>query len=113
MNDRARATAEEAGYDLSAVKADIARLSQQIADVVNTLGALAKGQARRGLRQARANVDTLASEASDRAEAVADAAQSAATSVEDTLSDAILDRPIASMALALGVGFLIGVTWRR
>ncbi len=113
MNDRIKATAEDTAYDLSAVKVDIARLSQQIADVVSTLGSLAKGQARRGVRQARANVDTLVSEASDRAEAVADAAQGAASSIEDTLSDAILDRPIASLALALGLGFLIGVTWRR
>ena len=89
MNDRVRATAEDTAYDLSAVKADIARLSQQIADVVSTFGSLAKGQARRGLRQARANVDTLVSEASDRAEAVANAAQGAASSIEDTLSDAI------------------------
>jgi len=113
MNDRIKATAEDTAYDLEAVKGDIARLSQQIGDVVNTLGSLAKSQARRGLRQARANVDTLASEASDRAEAVADAAQAAANTIEDTLSDAILDRPIASIALALGLGFLIGVTWRR
>jgi ElaB/YqjD/DUF883 family membrane-anchored ribosome-binding protein len=110
MNDRAKV---DEAYDLAAVKADITRLSQQVADAVSALGTVAKGQARRGLRQARANVDDLVSEASDRAGAVADAAQSAAASIEDTLSDAILDRPIASISLALGIGFLIGVTWRR
>ena len=110
MNDRAKI---DEAYDMAAVKADISRLSQQVADAVSTIGSLAKGQARRGLRQARANVDGLVSEASDRAGAVADAAQGVAVSIEDTLSDAILDRPIASIGLAVGLGFLIGVTWRR
>lgn len=100
-------------YDMEAVKADISRLSQQVAEVVSTLGSLAKSQARRGLRQARANVDGIVSEASDRAGAAAEAAQGAAASIEETLSDAILDRPIASMGLAVALGFLIGVTWRR
>jgi ElaB/YqjD/DUF883 family membrane-anchored ribosome-binding protein len=110
MNDRAKI---DEAYDMAAVKADISRLSQQVADVVGTMGSLAKGQARRGLRRARADVDGLVSEASDRAGAVADAAQGAVASIEDTLSDAILDRPVASIGLAVGLGFLIGVTWRR
>ena len=33
--------------------------------------------------------------------------------VQETLEDAITQRPLATVALALGVGFLIGVTWRR
>ena len=42
-----------------------------------------------------------------------DAAQDAAATLEDTLEDAIQQRPIAAVGLALGLGFLIGVTWRR
>jgi len=44
---------------------------------------------------------------------IANAAQDAASSVGDTLADVIHERPIATLALALGLGFLIGVTWRR
>jgi hypothetical protein len=43
--------------------------SQQISEAVNALGAVAQGEARRGLRNARANVDSLMSDASDRAAA--------------------------------------------
>jgi predicted PurR-regulated permease PerM len=39
--------------------------------------------------------------------------ENAATSIEDTLEDVIVQRPLATVGLALGVGFLIGVTWRR
>lgn len=115
--DAAQSAADERDYarlekNLTAVKNDIAHLSQQISEAVNALGAVAQGQARRGLRNARANVDSVMSDASDRAGAVADAAQDAASSVGDTLADMIQERPVAALAFALGLGFLIGVTWR-
>jgi ElaB/YqjD/DUF883 family membrane-anchored ribosome-binding protein len=99
--------------DLTAVKNDIAHLSQQIADAVNALAAVAQNQGRHGLRRARANVDAVVSNASDRAGAAAGAAQDAASSVADALSDAIQERPVAAVAVAMGLGFLIGVSWRR
>ena len=42
-----------------------------------------------------------------------DAAQDAASSLEESLEDVIQQRPLATVGLALGLGFLIGVTWRR
>ncbi len=109
-DDKAYARLEK---DLTAVKNDIARLSQQISEAVNALGAVAQGQARRGLRNARANVDSVMSDASDGANVVASAAQDAASSVGETLADVIEERPVATLAFAFGLGFLIGVTWRR
>jgi ElaB/YqjD/DUF883 family membrane-anchored ribosome-binding protein len=53
------------------------------------------------------------SDASDRASTVVTATQDAASSVGDTLADVIQERPVATLAFALGLGFLIGVTWRR
>ena len=112
--DAAQSAADDKAYarlekDLTAVKDDIAHLAQEVSEAVNALGAVAQGQARRGLRNARANVDSVMSDASDRAGAVVDAA----SSVGDTLADVIQERPVATLALALGLGFLIGVTWRR
>ena len=66
VRDAAQAAADDKAYArLAAVKNDIARLSQQISEAVNALGAVAQGQARRGLRNARANVDSAMSDASD------------------------------------------------
>jgi ElaB/YqjD/DUF883 family membrane-anchored ribosome-binding protein len=42
-----------------------------------------------------------------------DAAHDAASSIEETLEEVITERPLATVGLALGLGFLIGVTWRR
>jgi ElaB/YqjD/DUF883 family membrane-anchored ribosome-binding protein len=122
MSDDPQDAAEDAGdraafdrleKDMSAVKNDIAQLSQQITEAVNALAAVAQNQAKRGLKNARANVDSIVSDASQRAGTVANAAQEAAASIGDTLEDAIQERPLASVAVALGLGFLIGVTWRR
>jgi ElaB/YqjD/DUF883 family membrane-anchored ribosome-binding protein len=116
--DAADIAGDESHYDrlmkdVSAVKNDIATLSQQVANAVNALADMAQTQAQRGLKSARANVDSVMSDASGRVGAVAGAAQEAASSIGDTLEQAIQERPLASVAIALGIGFLIGVTWRR
>jgi ElaB/YqjD/DUF883 family membrane-anchored ribosome-binding protein len=50
---------------------------------------------------------------SERGGAMMDAAQEAYGSIEETLEDAITQRPLATVGLALGIGFLIGAAWRR
>jgi ElaB/YqjD/DUF883 family membrane-anchored ribosome-binding protein len=109
-DDKAYARLEK---DLTGVKTDIAHLSQQVSEALSGLGAVAQSEARRGLRHARANADSAMSDASDRASEMATAAQDAASSVSDTLDDVIQERPAATLAVALGLGFLIGVSWRR
>lgn len=108
-----KSTYESLEKDLAAVKNDISALAEQLSDAINSVTGTAKRRARRGYRQARANVDDVLSEASERGHAVADAAQEAAVSIGETLEDAVRERPLATVAVALGLGFLIGVTWRR
>ena len=99
--------------DVAAVKSDISALTDQVTDALNSFAGTAKKQARRGYKQARANVDSAVDEMSERGSAVMGAAQDAATSIEETLEDAIQQRPLATVGLALGLGLLIGATWRR
>ncbi len=107
------ATYERLEKDVTAVKNDIAALTDQITDAINTFAGTAQKQARRGYKQARSNVDSALDDASERGGAMLDAAQDAAYSIEETLEDVITQRPLATVGLALGLGFLIGVTWRR
>jgi ElaB/YqjD/DUF883 family membrane-anchored ribosome-binding protein len=58
-------------------------------------------------------VDSALDDASARGGAMLDAAQDTAYSIEETLEDAITQRPLATVGIALGLGFLIGMTWRR
>jgi ElaB/YqjD/DUF883 family membrane-anchored ribosome-binding protein len=107
------ATYQRLEKDVTAVKSDIAALTDQITDALNTFAGQAGKQARRGYKQARANVDSAIDDASERGSAMLGAAQDAAVSIEETLEDVITQRPLATVGLALGLGFLIGVTWRR
>ena len=91
----------------------IGDLSDQISDAASDIGAVAQEQGKRGLKQARANLESMANDASDRLGVVADRAQSHAASLGDSLEDAIQERPLSTLALALGLGFLVGVIWRR
>jgi ElaB/YqjD/DUF883 family membrane-anchored ribosome-binding protein len=108
-----KATYDRLEKDVSNVKDDISALADQITEALNTFAGTARKQARRGYKQARANVDSVVDDLSERSSAMMDAAQDAAVSVEETLENAITERPLATVGLALGLGFLVGLTWRR
>lgn len=108
-----KATAERLEKDVAAVKSDIAALTDQITDALNTFASSAGKQARRGYKQARDNMDSTLDDFSERGSAMMDAAQDAYGSIEETLEDAITQRPLATVVVALGIGFLIGFAWRR
>jgi ElaB/YqjD/DUF883 family membrane-anchored ribosome-binding protein len=108
-----KATYERLEKDVTAVKNDISALTDQITDALNSFAGNAQKQARRGYKQARANVDSAVDDVSERGSAMMDAAQEAAMSIEESLEDVITQRPLATVGIALGLGFLIGATWRR
>jgi ElaB/YqjD/DUF883 family membrane-anchored ribosome-binding protein len=108
-----KATRERLEKDVAAVKSDIAALTDQITDALNTFANSSSKQARRGYSQARENVDSAIDDMSERGSAMMGAAQEAYGSIEESLEDAITQRPLATVGLALGIGFLIGAIWRR
>ncbi len=108
-----KANYERLQKDVSAVKNDIAALTEQITDALNAFAGQASKQARHGYRQARDNMDSTFDDMSERGNAMMSAAQDAASTIEETLEDVITQRPLATVGLALGLGFLIGLTWRR
>jgi ElaB/YqjD/DUF883 family membrane-anchored ribosome-binding protein len=108
-----KATYERLENDVAGVKDDISALADQITDALNAIAGNASKQARRGYKQARANVDSVVDDVSERGAAAMSAAQDAAASIEETLEDVITERPLATVGLALGIGFLIGAIWRR
>ncbi len=117
-DDAARDAANDDAFirlekEMTAMKNAIGGLSEQIADAASDFGTVAQNQGKRGLKNARSHVNSVISDASDRVGVVASAAQQQASSIGDTLQEVIEERPLSTVALALGLGFLIGVTWRR
>ncbi|MDI4232635.1 DUF883 family protein [Bradyrhizobium sp. Arg237L] len=108
-----KATYERLQKDVATVKDDIAALTDQITEVLNSFAGSARKQARRGYDQARDRAETAVDDMSERGSAMMDAAQDAYSSIEETLEDAITQRPLATVGIALGLGFLIGMAWRR
>ena len=108
-----KATYERLEKDVAAVKNDISALTDQITDALNSFAGSATKQARRGYKQARANAEQAVDDMSERGGAMIDAAHDAASSIGESLEEVIAERPLATVGLALGLGFLIGVTWRR
>lgn len=108
-----KSTYERLQKDVDAVKNDISALADQISDVLEAFKGDARKQAKRTYKQARANVDSVMSDVGKRGSDALDAAQDYAGTLEESLEDAITQRPLAAVGLAVGLGFLIGVTWRR
>lgn len=116
--DAMKGLAGDASYerlqkDVDAVKDDISKLAEQLSDALDTFTSAARKQTRRGYKQARSNLDSIMADAADKGNSALAAAQDAAVTLEDTVEDAIVQRPLAAVGLAVGLGFLIGVTWRR
>ncbi len=99
--------------DVDAVKNDISALSDQINEALNSFSGEARKQAKRTYKNARSNVDSAMSDFSKYGSDALDAAQDYANTLEESLEDAIVQKPLAAVGLAIGLGFLIGVTWRR
>ena len=95
------------------MKNDISALTDQITDALNAFAGSAGKQARRGYKEARANANSAYDDLYERGSAMVDSAYDAATSMEESLEDAITQRPLATVGIALGIGFLIGAAWRR
>jgi ElaB/YqjD/DUF883 family membrane-anchored ribosome-binding protein len=109
----ADATYERLQKDVDAVKDDISKLAEQLSDALDAFTNVARKQTRRGYKQAQSNLNSIMSDAAEKGNSALAAAQDAAVTLEDTVEDAIVQRPLAAMGLAVGLGFLIGVTWRR
>ena len=96
------------------MKNDISALTDQITDALNAFAGSAEQAGAPRLqgspRQCRFRpYDDL----SERGSAMMDSAYDAASSLEELLEDAITQRPLATVGIALGIGFLIGAAWRR
>ena len=95
----ASATVESLQEDFSAMRDDIGKLSEQVVDLLQ-----AKGNA--AYKRARKQFDATTGDAADAVRDVRDSFQGA-------IEESVQERPIATLAMAVGVGFVLGAMWRR
>jgi ElaB/YqjD/DUF883 family membrane-anchored ribosome-binding protein len=108
-HDLGKATAAASGevhHDLAALQDDVARLTRQIADIVAARGGAT-------WRKAKSNIEGVLSEAQDKGQEAVDAVREVGDNLVDAVDESLKKRPYTTLALALGIGFLFGATWRR
>ncbi len=88
------------------LKDDVSKLTQQVASLVSATGSAAYSRARR-------NLDGVISDASGKGQEAVDAVKDVTATIGDAVEDAVYKRPVTTLAMAAGIGFLIGAIWRR
>jgi ElaB/YqjD/DUF883 family membrane-anchored ribosome-binding protein len=96
-----------------AVRDDVARLTDQITSVLQEFTNLAGRKAGRNYRDARSSFDSVLSDVSGRGREMAGSAYEAANAIEESVEDLVAERPIATIGIALAIGFVIGFSCRR
>jgi ElaB/YqjD/DUF883 family membrane-anchored ribosome-binding protein len=102
----ASAGAKDIQEDLEALRDDVARLTQQLANVL-----AAKGN--KAWQRARSNVEGVISDAQDKGMEAVGAVREVGDNVVDAIDESLKKRPYTTLALAVGIGFLFGATWRK
>ncbi|HLH96872.1 MAG TPA: hypothetical protein VKW08_17310 [Xanthobacteraceae bacterium] len=92
--------------DLQALRDDVARLAQQIAAIFADKGDKA-------WQRARTEVDEAVADVGDRGREAIDAVRQVGDNMLGAIDESLKHRPYTTLALALGIGFLFGATWRR
>jgi ElaB/YqjD/DUF883 family membrane-anchored ribosome-binding protein len=92
--------------DLEALRRDIQGLTTQIGDILAAKGGAA-------WTRARSNIEGVVSDASAKGQEAVDAVREVGDNLLDAVDESLRKRPYTTLALALGIGFLFGATWRR
>jgi ElaB/YqjD/DUF883 family membrane-anchored ribosome-binding protein len=102
----ASAGARDIQEDLEALRDDVTRLTQQLAGVLASKG-------NKAWSRARSNVEGVLSDAQDKGMEAVGAVREVGDNVVDAIDESIKKRPYTTLALAVGIGFLFGATWRK
>ncbi len=65
------------------------------------------------MSRAKQNLDGVLSEASEKGMEAADTVRDSTDTALEAIEDAVRQRPFATLAIAVGLGFLFGASWRR
>jgi ElaB/YqjD/DUF883 family membrane-anchored ribosome-binding protein len=108
--DKAADTMRDIQRDLQVIRDDLARLAQQVGGLVTAGGGDAVTEVKAQLNRVRDSLEDILSEAREKG---FDAVRDTADTLLGTVETSVRTRPIATLGVALGLGFLFGATWRR
>jgi ElaB/YqjD/DUF883 family membrane-anchored ribosome-binding protein len=101
----ASAASGEVNDDLEALRADMARLAGDVADLMSAKGNVAWGRA-------KANVEGIVSDATAKGQEAVDAVREVSDNMIGAIDESLKKRPYTTLAIAVGLGFLLGISRR-
>jgi ElaB/YqjD/DUF883 family membrane-anchored ribosome-binding protein len=100
------ATVKDIKKDLQSLRDDVSHLAEQIS------GELTEGGTE-ALAQAKDRIDNIRQSVNDALLEKSHEASSAASDIADAFEEALKNRPLTTLAVVLGLGFVFGASWRR
>lgn len=97
--DDAKRASENVQADLDALREDVANLARRLSDLLSSKSSSALQQAKSGMDETIARVEQKARDTGD--------------DVTDAINDALKTRPLTTLAVVAGLGFVLGAIWRR
>ena len=101
----ASAASGDINADVDALRADVTRLTNQIADILGAKGNVAWDRA-------KSNVEGLVSDATAKGQEAVDAVREVSDNMVGAIDESLKKRPYTTLAIAVGIGFLLGMTRR-
>jgi ElaB/YqjD/DUF883 family membrane-anchored ribosome-binding protein len=102
---RAASASGDVNADLEALRADFARLAGDVADLMSSKGNVAWGRA-------KANVEGIVSDATSKGQEAVDAVREVSDNMIGAIDESLKKRPYTTLAIAVGIGFLLGISRR-
>jgi ElaB/YqjD/DUF883 family membrane-anchored ribosome-binding protein len=111
--DKAAGTIDDIQRDLQVMRDDVSRLAQQVASLLSVAGSEALRDVKAQMSRAKQSLDGVLSDASEKGMEAVDTVRDSTDTALEALEDAVRQRPFATLAIAVGLGFLFGASWRR
>jgi len=106
VGNAASAASGDFQKDLQALRDDLGRLAEQVRGILSNKGNAA-------WRRAKTSADAVMSDAQAKGQDAASAVRDVSSHFADAVDESIKNRPYTTLVLAVGLGFLLGTSWRR
>ncbi len=99
--------------EIGKLKEEVAGLAQQLGTVVDSAKDDTLGEVRAQMQRVKRSLDDVLAEAGDKGQEAATAVKDVADTFAETIEETMHERPLMTLALAAGVGFVLGAAMRR
>jgi ElaB/YqjD/DUF883 family membrane-anchored ribosome-binding protein len=108
-----RAAGAAASEASSTVQSDLQTLREDLARLAETISGIASNTGNAAWRRARGSVDGAHTKGQEAVQEAFGAMREVSDNFVDALDQSLRSRPYTTLAIAAGLGFLLGAAWRR